>query len=48
LGASEIEAKMKYGQDKINPAIKGLTAEEASEFFKLLNNAKNTSRKDFD
>jgi hypothetical protein len=46
LGASEIEAKMKYRQlsriyhpDKNNQTITGLTTEEATEFFKLLNNA---------
>ena len=46
LGASEIEAKVKYQQlariyhpDKNNQAETGLTTEEASEFFKLLNNA---------
>jgi curved DNA-binding protein CbpA len=46
LGASEIEAKVKYRQlariyhpDKNNQAETGLTTEEASEFFKLLNNA---------
>jgi len=45
LGASEIEAKVKYRQlariyhpDKNNQAAIGLTTEEASEFFKLLNN----------
>ena len=46
LGASEIEAKMKYQQlawiyhpDKNDQTTTGLTSEEASEFFKLLNNA---------
>jgi curved DNA-binding protein CbpA len=46
LGASEIEVKLKYRQlsqiyhpDKNNPATTRLTTEEASEFFKLLNNA---------
>ena len=46
LGASEMEVKLKYRQlsriyhpDKNNPATTGLTTEEASEFFKLLNNA---------
>ena len=46
LGASEIEVKMNcrqlsqiYHPDKNNPATTGLTQEEASEFFKLLNNA---------
>jgi len=46
LGASEIEAKMKYRQlsriyhpDKNNQATTGLTTDEATEFFKLLNNA---------
>jgi curved DNA-binding protein CbpA len=46
LGASEIEAKVKYQQlariyhpDKNNQAETGLTTEEASKFFKLLNNA---------
>ena len=46
LGASEVEVKLKYRQlsqiyhpDKNNPATTGLTTEEASEFFKLLNNA---------
>jgi curved DNA-binding protein CbpA len=44
LGASEIEANVKYRQfariyhpDKNNQAVTGLTTEEASEFFKLLN-----------
>ncbi len=46
LGASEIEIKVHYRQlackyhpDKNDPAITGLTANEASDFFKLLNNA---------
>ena len=46
LGASGIEVKHKYQQlsqiyhpDKNNPATTGLTTEEASELFKLLNNA---------
>ena len=46
LSAYEIEAKVKYQQlariyhpDKNNQATTGLTTEEASEFFKLLNNA---------
>ena len=46
LGASEIESKVKYRQlarmyhpDKNNQAVTGLTTEEASEFFKLHNNA---------
>ncbi len=45
LGASEIEIKVHYCQlahkyypDKNDPAITGLTATEASDFFKLLNN----------
>jgi DnaJ-class molecular chaperone len=48
LGKSETEIKMHYRQlahkyhpDKNNPTTTGLTAEEASEFFKLLNNANN-------
>ena len=46
LAASKIKVKMKYRQlsqiyhpDKNNPATTGLTQEEESEFFKLLNNA---------
>ena len=46
LGASETEIKVHYRQlarkyhpDKNDPAITGLTATEASDFFKLLNNA---------
>ena len=46
LGASETEIKVHYRQlarkyhpDKKDPAITGLTATEASDFFKLLNNA---------
>jgi DnaJ-class molecular chaperone len=46
LGASEIEIKVHYQQlvckyhpDKNNPAVTGLTAVEASDFIKLLNNA---------
>jgi DnaJ-class molecular chaperone len=46
LGASEIEIKVHYQQlackyhlDKNNPAVTGLTATKASDFFKLLNNA---------
>jgi DnaJ-class molecular chaperone len=46
LGASEIEIKVyyrqlacKYHPDKNDPAVTGLTATEASDFFKLLNNA---------
>ena len=46
LGASETEVKLKYRQlsqiyhpDKNNPTTTGLTTEEATEFFKLLNNA---------
>jgi hypothetical protein len=46
LDASEIEAKVKYRQlarihhpDKNKQAETGLTTDEASEFFKLLNNA---------
>ena len=45
LGASETEIKVHYRQlarkyhpDKNDPAITGLTATEASDFFKLLNN----------
>ncbi len=48
LGASEMEIKVhyqhlvcKYHPDKNNPAVTGLTAAEASDFFKLLNNANN-------
>jgi hypothetical protein len=62
LGASEIEAKVKSdtdnlreyiiqtGPDKNNQAETGLTTEEASKFFKLLNNTirTNTSRKECD
>jgi DnaJ-class molecular chaperone len=46
LGASETEIKVHYRQlarkyhpDKHDTTIMGLSAEEASEFFKLLNNA---------
>jgi curved DNA-binding protein CbpA len=46
LGASETEIKVyywqlvrKYHSDKNNPTASGLTASEASDFFKLLNNA---------
>jgi len=46
LGASKIEVRIKYRQlsriyhsDKNNQAITGHTAKEASEFFKLFNNA---------
>jgi DnaJ-class molecular chaperone len=46
LGASETEIKVHYRQlarkyhpDKNDTTIMGLLAEEASEFFKLLNNA---------
>jgi DnaJ-class molecular chaperone len=46
LGASETEIKVHYPQlarkyhpDKNDPAITGLTATDASDFFKLLNNA---------
>jgi len=46
LGASETEIKVHYRQlartyhpDKNDPATTGQTAKEASEFFKLLNNA---------
>ena len=46
LGASEMEIKVHYRQltrkyhpDKNDPAVTGLTATEASDFFKLLNNA---------
>jgi len=46
LGTSETEIKVHYQQlarkyrpDKNNPAITGLTVTEASNFFKLLNNA---------
>jgi DnaJ-class molecular chaperone len=48
LGASEMEMKMRYSRqlareyhpDKNNHEVTGLTAAEASDFFKLLNNAK--------
>ena len=47
LGASETEIKVHYRQlarkyhpDKNDTTITGLLTEEASEFFKLLNNAK--------
>jgi hypothetical protein len=46
LGASEMEVKVRYRQmareyhpDKYNQEVMGLTAAEASDFFKLLNNA---------
>jgi DnaJ-class molecular chaperone len=46
LGASKMEIKVhfrqlacKYHMDKNDSTITGLTAEEAMEFFKLLNNA---------
>jgi len=46
LGASEIEVKVCYRQlareyhpDKNNQEVTGLTTTEASDFFKLLNNA---------
>jgi curved DNA-binding protein CbpA len=46
LGASETEIKVHYRQlartyhpDKNGPAATGLTTAEASDFFKLLNNA---------
>ena len=48
LGASEMEVKMRYRQlakakeyhpDKNNQEVTGLTAAEASDFFKLLSNA---------
>ena len=46
LGASEMEIKIHYRQlarkyhpDKNDHTATGLTTEEASEFFKLLNNA---------
>jgi GNAT superfamily N-acetyltransferase len=46
LGTLEIEAKIQYRQmareyhpDKNNPEVTGLTMTEASDFFKLLNNA---------
>jgi DnaJ-class molecular chaperone len=46
LGASEMEIKVHYRQlaskyhpDKNDPTATGLTATEASDFFKLLNNA---------
>ena len=46
LGASEMEIKVRYRQlarkyhpDKNDPAITGLATAEASDFFKLLNNA---------
>jgi DnaJ-class molecular chaperone len=45
LGASEMEIKVHYRQlarkyhpDKNDPTVTGLTATEASDFFKLLNN----------
>ena len=49
LGASEMEMKMHYSYrqlareyhlDKNNHEVTGLTAAEAPDFFKLLNNAK--------
>jgi curved DNA-binding protein len=46
LGASEMEIKVHYRQlarkyhpDKNDTAVTGLTTSEASDFFKLLNNA---------
>jgi DnaJ-class molecular chaperone len=46
LGASEMEIKVHYRQlaqtyhpDKNNTTLTGLTTAEASDFFKLLNNA---------
>jgi curved DNA-binding protein CbpA len=46
LGASKTEIKVPYWQlvctyhpDKNDPAMTGLTTAEASDFFKLLNNA---------
>jgi DnaJ-class molecular chaperone len=46
LGASEMEIKVHYRQlarmyhpDKNDPTVTRLTATEASDFFKLLNNA---------
>ena len=46
LGASEMEIKVHYRQlarkyhpDKNNTTLTGLTTTEASDFFKLLNNA---------
>ena len=46
LGASETEVKVRYRQlareyhpDKNNQEVTGLTTTEASDFFKLLNNA---------
>ena len=46
LGASEIEVKVRYRQlareyhpDKNNQEVTGLTTTEATDFFKLLNNA---------
>ena len=55
LGASKIEVKLKYRQlsqinhpDKNNSATTGLTTDEASEFFKLLNNANKYLKDDYD
>jgi curved DNA-binding protein CbpA len=52
LGASEIEIKVhyqklarKYHPNKNDPAVTGLMASKASDFFKLLNNAQEYLKK---